>query len=191
MDNLSLIIEALLFSSSRPLSEKEILSAFDLRSPPTSNEIKEALKSIEVKYSENSIELVKVASGYRLRIRQEYSSWVAKLWEAKPQKYSRALLETLALIAYKQPITRGEIEEVRGVSVSSQIIRTLLDRSWIKVVGHRDVPGRPALFSTTKDFLDDLNLSKLSDLPELPEIQNIPEEAQISLLNEPPPNNSE
>ena len=191
MDNLSLIIEALLFSSSRPLSEKEILSAFDLRSPPTSNEIKEALKSIEDKYSENSIELVKVASGYRLRIRQEYSSWVAKLWEAKPQKYSRALLETLALIAYKQPITRGEIEEVRGVSVSSQIIRTLLDRSWIKVVGHRDVPGRPALFSTTKDFLDDLNLSKLSDLPELPEIQNIPEEAQISLLNEPPPSNSE
>ena len=191
MDNLSLIIEALLFSSSRPLSEKEILSAFDLRSPPTSSEIKEALKSIKEKYSENSIELVKVASGYRLRIRQEYSSWVAKLWEAKPQKYSRALLETLALIAYKQPITRGEIEEVRGVSVSSQIIRTLLDRSWIKVVGHRDVPGRPALFSTTKDFLDDLNLSKLSDLPELPEIQNIPEEAQISLLNEPPPSNSE
>ena len=191
MDNLSLIIEALLFSSSRPLNEKEILSAFDLRSPPTSNEIKEALKSIEEKYSENSIELVKVASGYRLRIRQEYSPWVAKLWEAKPQKYSRALLETLALIAYKQPITRGEIEEVRGVSVSSQIIRTLLDRSWIKVVGHRDVPGRPALFSTTKDFLDDLNLSKLSDLPELPEIQNIPEEAQISLLNEPPPISSE
>jgi len=191
MNNLSLIIEALLFSSSRPLNEKEILSAFDLRSPPTSNEIKEALKSIEEKYSENSIELVKVASGYRLRIRQEYSPWVAKLWEAKPQKYSRALLETLALIAYKQPITRGEIEEVRGVSVSSQIIRTLLDRSWIKVVGHRDVPGRPALFSTTKDFLDDLNLSKLSDLPELPEIQNIPEEAQISLLNEPPPSNSE
>ena len=191
MDNLSLIIEALLFSSSRPLSEKEIFSAFDLKSPPTSSEIKEALKSIEEKYSENSIELVKVASGYRLRIRQEYSSWVAKLWEAKPQKYSRALLETLALIAYKQPITRGEIEEVRGVSVSSQIIRTLLDRSWIKVVGHRDVPGRPALFSTTKDFLDDLNLSKLSDLPELPEIQNIPEEAQISLLNEPSPSNSE
>tara|TARA_B100001113_G_C21104322_1_gene620155 strand:- start:1272 stop:1847 length:576 start_codon:yes stop_codon:yes gene_type:complete len=191
MDNLSLIIEALLFSSSRPLSEKEITSAFDLRSPPSSSEIKNALKSIEEKYSNNSIELVKVASGYRLRIRQEYSSWVAKLWEAKPQKYSRALLETLALIAYKQPITRGEIEEVRGVSVSSQIIRTLLDRSWIKVVGHRDVPGRPALFSTTKDFLDDLNLSKLSDLPELPEIQNIPEDAQISLLNEPSSSNSE
>lgn len=184
MDNLSLIIEALLFSSSRPLNEKEIMSAFDLRSPPSLREIKDALKAIEEKYSGNSIELVKVASGYRLRIRQEYSSWVAKLWEAKPQKYSRALLETLALIAYRQPITRGEIEEVRGVSVSSQIIRTLLDRSWIKVVGHRDVPGRPALFSTTKDFLDDLNLSKLSDLPELPEIHNIPEDAQIPLLSE-------
>ena len=191
MDNLSLIIEALLFSSSRPLNEKEIMSAFDLRSPPSSREIKDALKAIEEKYSGNSIELVKVASGYRLRIRQEYSSWVAKLWEAKPQKYSRALLETLALIAYRQPITRGEIEEVRGVSVSSQIISTLLDRSWIKVVGHRDVPGRPALFSTTKDFLDDLNLSKLSDLPELPEIQNIPEDAQISLLNESASSNSE
>ena len=190
MDNLSLIIEALLFSSSRPLNEKEIMSAFDLRSPPSSREIKEALKAIEEKYSGNSIELVKVASGYRLRIRQEYSSWVAKLWEAKPQKYSRALMETLALIAYRQPITRGEIEEVRGVSVSSQIIRTLLDRSWIKVVGHRDVPGRPALFSTTKDFLDDLNLSKLSDLPELPEIQNIPEDAQIPLLSESASSNS-
>ena len=191
MDNLSLIIEALLFSSSRPLNEKEIMSAFELRSPPSSREIKDALKAIEEKYSGNSIELVKVASGYRLRIRQEYSSWVAKLWEAKPQKYTRALLATLALIAYRQPITRGEIEEVRGVSVSSQIIRTLLDRSWIKVVGHRDVPGRPALFSTTKDFLDDLNLSKLSDLPELPEIQNIPEDAQISLLNESASSNSE
>ena len=191
MDNLSLIIEALLFSSSRPLNEKEIMSAFELRSPPSSREIKDALKAIEEKYSGNSIELVKVASGYRLRIRQEYSSWVAKLWEAKPQKYSRALLETLALIAYRQPITRGEIEEVRGVSVSSQIIRTLLDRSWITVVGHRDVPGRPALFSTTKDFLDDLNLSKLSDLPELPEIQNIPEDAQIPLLSESTSSNSE
>ena len=187
MNKLSLIIEALLFSSSRPLSEKEIISAFEGSNPPKLNEVRDALKNIESKYLENSIELVKVASGYRLRIKQEYSSWVSKLWEAKPQKYSRASLETLALIAYKQPITRGEIEDVRGVSVSSQIIRTLLDRSWIKVVGHRDVPGKPALFSTTKDFLDDLNLSKLSDLPELPEIQNIPEEAQISLLDEAPP----
>ena len=189
MENLSLIIEALLFSSSRPLNEKEIISAFENKNPPSSSEIKDALASIKDKYADNSIELVKVASGYRLRIKQEYSSWVAKLWEAKPQKYSRALLETLALIAYKQPITRGEIEEVRGVSVSSQIIRTLLDRSWIKIVGHRDVPGKPSLLGTTKEFLDDLGLKKLSDLPSLPEI-NISSESSMPLPLEDPDQNS-
>ena len=189
MENLSLIIEALLFSSSRPLNEKEIISAFENKNPPSSSEIKDALASIKDKYADNSIELVKVASGYRLRIKQEYSSWVAKLWEAKPQKYSRALLETLALIAYKQPITRGEIEEVRGVSVSSQIIRTLLDRSWIKIVGHRDVPGKPSLLGTTKEFLDDLGLKKLSDLPSLPEI-NISTESTMPLPLEDPDQNS-
>ena len=184
IDNLENIVEALLFSSSRPLNEKEILQTFEEKDYISLSDIKSALNDIKEKYKDNAFELVKVASGYRLRIKQDYTPWVSKLWESKPQKYSRALLETLALIAYKQPITRGEIEEVRGVSVSSQIIRTLLDRSWIKIVGHRDVPGKPALFSTTKEFLDDLNLSKLSELPELPEIQNIPQEAQISLLGE-------
>ena len=184
IDNLENIVEALLFSSSRPLSEKEILQTFEEKDYISLSAVKSALNGIKEKYKDNAFELVKVASGYRLRIKQDYTPWVSKLWESKPQKYSRALLETLALIAYKQPITRGEIEEVRGVSVSSQIIRTLLDRSWIKIVGHRDVPGKPALFSTTKEFLDDLNLSKLSELPELPEIQNIPQEAQISLLGE-------
>ena len=184
IESLENIVEALLFSSSRPLSEKEILQTFEEKDQISLSDIKLALNDIKEKYKDNAFELVKVASGYRLRIKQDYTPWVSKLWESKPQKYSRALLETLALIAYKQPITRGEIEEVRGVSVSSQIIRTLLDRSWIKIVGHRDVPGKPALFSTTKEFLDDLNLSKLSELPELPEIQNIPEEAQISLLGE-------
>lgn len=184
IESLENIVEALLFSSSRPLSEKEILQTFEEKDQISLSDIKLALNDIKEKYKDNAFELVKVASGYRLRIKQDYTPWVSRLWESKPQKYSRALLETLALIAYKQPITRGEIEEVRGVSVSSQIIRTLLDRSWIKVVGHRDVPGKPALFSTTKEFLDDLNLSKLSELPELPEIQNIPEEAQISLLGE-------
>lgn len=184
IESLENIVEALLFSSSRPLSEKEILQTFEEKDQISLSDIKLALNDIKEKYKDNAFELVKVASGYRLRIKQEYTPWVSRLWESKPQKYSRALLETLALIAYKQPITRGEIEEVRGVSVSSQIIRTLLDRSWIKIVGHRDVPGKPALFSTTKEFLDDLNLSKLSELPELPEIQNIPEEAQISLLRE-------
>lgn len=178
------IVEALLLSSSRPLSEVEILKAFENDRQIDIGDIKAALESLKQFYSDRSIELVKVANGFRLKARQEYSSWIAKLWETKPQKYSRAMMETLALIAYKQPITRGEIEEVRGVSVSSQIIRNLMDRGWIKVVGHRDVPGRPSLLSTTKDFLDDLNLRKLSDLPNLPDIGNIPDEIQMPLFSD-------
>ena len=178
------IVEALLLSSSRPLSEVEILKAFEDDRQIDIGDIKAALESLKQFYSDRSIELVKVANGFRLKARQEYSSWIAKLWENKPQKYSRAMMETLALIAYKQPITRGEIEEVRGVSVSSQIIRNLMDRGWIKVVGHRDVPGRPSLLSTTKDFLDDLNLRKLSDLPNLPDIGNIPDEIQMPLFSD-------
>ena len=178
------IVEALLLSSSRPLSEVEILKAFENDRQIDIGDIKAALESLNQFYSDRSIELVKVANGFRLKARQEYSSWIAKLWETKPQKYSRAMMETLALIAYKQPITRGEIEEVRGVSVSSQIIRNLMDRGWIKVVGHRDVPGRPSLLSTTKDFLDDLNLRKLSDLPNLPDIGNIPDEIQMPLFSD-------
>ena len=178
------IVEALLLSSSRPLSEVEILKAFEDDRQTDIGDIKAALESLNQFYLDRSIELVKVANGFRLKARQEYSSWIAKLWETKPQKYSRAMMETLALIAYKQPITRGEIEEVRGVSVSSQIIRNLMDRGWIKVVGHRDVPGRPSLLSTTKDFLDDLNLRKLSDLPNLPDIGNIPDEIQMPLFSD-------
>ena len=178
------IVEALLLSSSRPLSEVEILKAFEDDRQIDIGDIKAALESLKQFYSDRSIELVKVANGFRLKARQEYSSWIAKLWETKPQKYSRAMMETLALIAYKQPITRGEIEEVRGVSVSSQIIRNLMDRGWIKVVGHRDVPGRPSLLTSTKDFLDDLNLRKLSDLPNLPDIGNIPDEIQMPLFSD-------
>ena len=184
------ILEALLLSASRPISIDDMTKVFE-DPKPSKDEIRNSLNELDEDCIERGIELKRIATGYRLQVKQSLSEYVAKLWEEKPQKFSKATLETLSLIAYKQPITRGEIEEVRGVSVSSQIIRTLLDRSWIKVVGHRDVPGRPALFSTTKDFLDDLNLSKLSELPELPEIQNIPEEAQISLLNEPSPSNSE
>ena len=184
VENIERIVESLLLSSSRPLSEAEILKAFDDAEGVDIKDIKEALNSLKEFYSDRSIELVKVANGFRLKARQEYSIWISKLWEVKPQKYSRAMMETLALIAYKQPITRAEIEEVRGVSVSSQIIRNLMDRGWIKVVGHRDVPGRPSLLSTTKDFLDDLNLRKLSDLPDLPDIGNIPEEVQMPLLIE-------
>ena len=184
IENIEKIVESLLLSSSRPLSESEILKAFDDAEGVDIGDIKEALSSLKEFYSDRSIELVKVANGFRLIAMQEYSMWISKLWETKPQKYSRAMMETLALIAYKQPITRAEIEEVRGVSVSSQIIRNLMDRGWIKVVGHRDVPGRPSLLSTTKDFLDDLNLRKLSDLPDLPDIGNIPEEVQMPLLIE-------
>ena len=184
IENIEKIVESLLLSSSRPLSESEILKAFDDAEGVDIEDIKEALSSLKEFYSDRSIELVKVANGFRLKVKQEYSMWISKLWETKPQKYSRAMMETLALIAYKQPITRAEIEEVRGVSVSSQIIRNLMDRGWIKVVGHRDVPGRPSLLSTTKDFLDDLNLRKLSDLPDLPDIGNIPEEVQMPLLIE-------
>ena len=168
------------------MSESEILRAFDEGDNLTISDIKEAISNLKELYNDRSFELVKVANGFRLKIRQNYSPWISKLWESKPQKYSRAMMETLALIAYKQPLTRGEIEEVRGVSVSSQIIRTLLDRNWIKVVGHRDVPGRPALLATTKDFLDDLDISKLSDLPDLPDIGNLPEEVQMPLFIEDP-----
>ena len=185
-ENLEKIVESLLLSASRPLSESDILKVFSQEEDIKIDDIRIALSDLKEFYSDRSFELVKVASGFRLKISQDYSPWISKLWESKPQKYSRAMMETLALIAYKQPITRGEIEEVRGVSVSSQIIRTLLERSWIKVVGHRDVPGRPALLSTTKEFLDDLNISKLSELPDLPDIGNLPEEIQMPLLIEDP-----
>ena len=185
-ENLEKIIESLLLSASRPLSESDILKAFSQEEDINIDEVRIALSDLKEFYSDRSFELVKVANGYRLKIKQDYSLWISKLWESKPQKYSRAMMETLALIAYKQPITRGEIEEVRGVSVSSQIIRTLLERSWIKIVGHRDVPGRPALLSTTKEFLDDLSISKLSELPDLPDIGNLPEEIQMPLLIEDP-----
>ena len=180
MDNLSLIIEALLFSSSRPLNEKEIMSAFDLRSPPSSREIKDALKAIEEKYSGNSIELVKVASGYRFQAKTGLEVYISKLEDKGANRFSKAFLETTAIIAYKQPVTRGDIEDIRGISVSTRIIRSLLERNWIKVSGYRDVPGRPTLYVTTKDFLNDLNLRSISELPELPEIEENEEKDILS-----------
>jgi segregation and condensation protein B len=128
---------------------------------------------MEEDYQARGYELKQVASGYRLQVKQEFSTWVGRLWEEKPARYTRALLETMALIAYRQPITRGEIEEVRGVSVSSNIIKTLLERDWIKVLGHKDVPGKPTLYGTTKEFLDYFNLKKLDELPTLAEIRDL------------------
>ena len=186
---LSKIIEAILLSSGRPLSEKEITNLFDEKEKPSHSEFKDALDLIEQNSQNNSFTLSKVASGFRLQVDQAYAPYIAKIWQEKNQRYSRALMETKTLIAYKQPITRSEIEEVRGVSVSSNLIKNLFEKGWIKVVGIRDVPGKPSLLGTTKEFLDDLGLKKLSDLPSLPEI-NISTESTMPLPLEDPDQNS-
>ena len=186
---LSKIIEAILLSSGRPLSEKEITDLFDEEEKPSHSEFKDALDLIEQNSQNNSFTLSKVASGFRLQVDQAYAPYIAKIWQEKNQRYSRALMETITLIAYKQPITRSEIEEVRGVSVSSNLIKNLFEKGWIKVVGIRDVPGKPSLLGTTKEFLDDLGLKKLSDLPSLPEI-NISTESTMPLPLEDPDQNS-
>ncbi len=186
---LSKIIEAILLSSGRPLSEKEITNLFDEEEKPSHSEFKDALDLIEQNSQNNSFTLSRVASGFRLQVDQAYAPYIAKIWQEKNQRYSRALMETITLIAYKQPITRSEIEEVRGVSVSSNLIKNLFEKGWIKVVGFRDVPGKPSLLGTTKEFLDDLGLKKLSDLPSLPEI-NISSESTIPLPLEDPDQNS-
>ncbi len=167
------ILEALLLASGEPLSLATIASVFTDEEQPGNSKIGKALQELAAEYEERGLELKEVANGYRLQVRQEVNPWVSRLWEERPQRYSRALLETLALIAYRQPITRGDIEEVRGVSVRSTIIRTLQEREWIRVIGHRDVPGKPALFGTTKVFLDYFNLMSLDDLPSLAEIMDM------------------
>ncbi len=167
------ILEALLLASGEPLSLATIASVFTDEERPGDSEIGKALQELAAEYEERGLELKEVANGYRLQVRQEVNPWVSRLWEERPQRYSRALLETLALIAYRQPITRGDIEGVRGVSVRSTIIRTLQEREWIRVIGHRDVPGKPALFGTTKVFLDYFNLISLDDLPSLAEIMDM------------------
>ena len=167
------ILEAVLLAAGEPLSMKNIESVFTDDERPSSTEIGKALEELADDYAERGLELTEVASGFRIQVREDTNPWVARLWEERPQRYSRALLETLALIAYRQPITRGDIEEVRGVSVRTNIIRTLQEREWIRVVGHRDVPGKPALFGTTRAFLDYFNLSSLDDLPSLAEIKDM------------------
>jgi len=171
--SLKSILEAVLLAADEPLNMAALDSVFSDDERPSHGKISKALKKLEQDYSERGMELKEVASGFRIQVREEVNPWVARLWEERPQRYSRALLETLALIAYRQPITRGDIEEVRGVSVRSTIIRTLQEREWIRVVGHRDVPGKPALFGTTKLFLDYFNLASLDDLPSLAEIRDM------------------
>jgi len=167
------IIEAALLSASRPLTIKEIQRLFPKYQTPDKEDIKEMLNEIEELCTNRGVELKRVSSGYRMQVKQSLSEYIAKLWEEKPQKYTKATLETLALIAYRQPITRGEIEEIRGVSVGTQLIRGILERGWIKIVGQRDVPGRPSLYATTKEFLDYFGLQHLRELPDLPDLPDV------------------
>ncbi|MGZ8095533.1 MAG: SMC-Scp complex subunit ScpB [Methylosarcina sp.] len=167
------IVEAILFAANRPMTCKEIQQVFPEIEQPDLPVIQAAIEDIAEEYKLRPIELKQVASGYRFQVKQELSRWVSRLFEEKPPKYSRALLETLAIIAYRQPVTRGDIEDIRGVSVSSSIIQTLLEREWVRVVAHKEVPGRPGLYGTTKQFLDYFNITSLSELPTLQEIQDL------------------
>lgn len=162
-----MILEAVLLAAGEPLSLERLLDVFPESERPERDAVRKALLELMHDYTGRGMELIEVASGFRLQVPGLYSPWVSRLWEERAAHYSRALLETLALIAYRQPITRGEIEEVRGVSLSSSIMKTLQERDWIKVIGHREVPGRPALYATTRAFLDYFNLKSLSELPPL------------------------
>ena len=178
------IIEGAVLASESPLTIDNLESLFVAESP-TRSEIRDAIAEIEADCESRGFELKKVATGYRFQVKEKYSEWVSRLWEERAPRYTRALLETLALIAYKQPITRGDIEEIRGVAVSTNIIRTLLEREWVRVVGHRDVPGRPAMYATTKHFLDYFNVASLEELPTLQEIKDIAAEEASLAIEEP------
>jgi len=172
-DQIRNIVEAALMTAGRPLSIDTLLSVFGDEIRPERAQVRAALSALGEQYRDRGIELNEVASGFRIQIRQEMSDWMSRLWQERPPRYSRALLETLALIAYRQPITRGEIEDVRGVAVSTNIIRTIMERGWVRVVGHRDVPGKPEMFGTTREFLDYFGLKTLDELPSLAELRDL------------------
>lgn len=174
-ERLRQIIEGTILAAGQPMTVARMLDLFDEQVAPTKDEVLAALADIQAACEGRGFELKEVASGWRFQVRDNLAPWVNRLWEEKPQKYSRALLETLSLIAYRQPITRGDIEEIRGVAVSSHIMKTLLERDWVKVIGHRDVPGRPSLYATTRQFLDYFNLKSLDELPSLSEIRDLDE----------------
>lgn len=167
------IVEAALLAAGNPLTTTQLLALFGENEATSHDDIARAIESLQADCETRGIELIEVASGFRYQVRRDVHAWVARLWTERPSRYSRALLETLALIAYRQPITRGEIEQIRGVAVSTHIIKTLEEREWIRVVGHRDVPGKPTLFGTTRGFLDYFNLKSLDELPSLGEIRDI------------------
>jgi len=174
------VIEAALLAAGRPLTMDELVNVFDERDGSNAEEVRGAIAALTADYETRGLELLEVASGYRIQIRAGVAQPVSRLWQERPAKYSRALLETLALVAYRQPITRGEIEQIRGVAVNPNIIKTLLERSWIRVVGHRDVPGKPELLGTTREFLDYFSLKKLDDLPTLAQLKEL-EDLRVQL----------
>lgn len=167
------VLEAAILAADGPLDRDTMLSLFDEAERPDRDSLNLILTELAESYADRGIELKEVASGFRFQVRREMGPWVSRLWQEKAPRYSRAILETLALIAYRQPITRGEIEEIRGVAVNTQIVKTMLERNWIRIVGHRDVPGRPAMFATTRQFLDYFDLKSLEDLPTLAEIRDL------------------
>ncbi len=172
-DNLKQIVEAALLASGKAMTLGKLLELFDEMEQPEKKELHAVLQELGEDYANRGIEIKEVASGWRIQVSRECAPWVSRLWEEKPGRYSRALMETLALIAYRQPITRGEIEDIRGVSVSTHIMRTLLEREWVRVVGQRDVPGKPSLYGTTREFLDYFGLKSLDELPTLAEIRDL------------------
>lgn len=173
LEKLKNIVEAIIFASKKTVSVDKIANLFPPEELPDKSLLRDAIEILMQDYQSRGVELVEVSSGFRFQAAQNVAPLVARLWDEKPQKYSRALLETLVLIAYKQPITRGEIEEIRGVSVSSQIMRTLIEREWVRIIGHRDAPGKPAMYATTRQFLDYFSLKNLDELPTLDEIRDL------------------
>lgn len=180
------LLEAFLLASGKPQSLERLAELFEEGERPEPAVFKAALEHLRDSCAGRAFELKEVASGFRLQVREQYAPWVGRLWEERPQRYSRAMLETLALIAYRQPITRGEIEDVRGVAVNSHITKTLLEREWIRVVGYRDVPGKPAMFATTKAFLDHFNLKSLDELPPLAALRELEPEPVLAFDEEAP-----
>src|SRR5690242_14706715 len=178
------LIEATLLAAGRPVTSQQLLDLFDERERPTDEQLNAALDLLGAEYGSRGIELIEVASGWRIQVRPRCADVVSRLWQERPSRYSRALLETLALVAYRQPITRSEIEEIRGVSISSTIMRTLQERNWIRVVGHREVPGHPELLGTTREFLDYFGLRSLDELPPLADIKAMGDyNLQLELTN--------
>ncbi len=194
-DTVKAVVEAALFAANEPLSINRLQHLFEGDAGelvPDDATLASLLAELQSDYAERGVELVAVASGWRFQTRADWAPWVSRLWEERPQRYSRALLETLAVIAYRQPITRGDIEDIRGVSVSTPIMKTLQEREWVRVVGHRDVPGRPALYATTRAFLDHFNLTSLDDLPSLAELRDLDEiNAELDLRDDAPASDAE